>query len=979
MKKEKLNQIADIDSLATIIIELLEKIGLLSIKRISKSILFAVEEAPLGSKNVYFFLTLSELNGKVEPIKELVEEEQKKLFLKDKSTIEKACIISTNKKISNYFQDWIKKETNIQDFNFWAREDLIKLIDKNLPEHWKHNDPFLKKYEREFIEVINNEAGLKKFIQIDKKYETLLNVFIEPKIYIFEEDKETLKPIKTRIKIDQLLAHENFIISGEAGTGKSTLLKEISKRLIKKNETKVDKCIPIYIKDSDIFDNNFSLWGSIEKSLKKNFTTFDIDKIFDEYYLKLLVDSIDGFERKYQESILKELNQLTEYYNLNYIICTRNYEYLTRGCDLCEHSNPTIHNFDLRQVKLYLDQFFRFDIAKSNNLWETLLDNNTLEKIPVTPLVISIISILYEDKGYEIPATITDVYDNFNQFLLGRLNVATRLEFLKINIKERILSIYALEIIQSKNRQRKTAEEFIEFVQNFFKKKSITVSADVIPDLLKALTDGTGILYKDDNKYISFKHDHFMEYYASKEIFNHHRNELEDTLIDRFTQFNWQNTAVFYCGRTKDMPSFLEKLLIKVKSYKLLNDCLIGISGLGYVLQSLWMTDSVIRKNGVLETLNLLIKADSEVKRLSASKFHYFKNINDPDISIMLLAWFYKHFNSITLKDPLFLAFDKLVEQLAETDDTIFTKDKYTILYQLFCIAATLNTGRTGDESKLNQLKDKGILTIPFFALLIDSGIDILEAENKAKLRKDFKLESKIRKYISGIRFYLENPSEDIRFTSLEMINSLKMIELYTEGKTDAAIIKHAFAVLTKNDEPNWSISGCETSLKSQSGGATQLAKLLLNMSHKIQTDYDKKKTIIGIFDNDAKGCQEFNGLDNNTFLNIDNRCKKHKILNIYAIKLPIPPKDEFKSYHQPKQEFRLFEIEHYFPLDFLKENNMVKASPIPDTMEIKDKKGSFSKEILKMRVPGLFENFIYLFREIDNITKTENNYIEIE
>ena len=136
------------------------------------------------------------------------------------------------------------------------------------------------------------------------------------------------------------------------------------------------------------------------------------------------------------------------------------------------------------------------------------------------------------------------------------------------------------------------------------------------------------------------------------------------------------------------------------------------------------------------------------------------------------------------------------------------------------------------------------------------------------------------------------------------------------------------------------------------------------------------KKTIIGVFDNDAKGCQEFNGL-REEFEFLDERTRKHKELNIYAIKLPIPPDDEYHAYHQEKQTFRFFEIEHYFPLEFLQELGMVKETPIPKVFEIKDNKSCFADKVLKYDKPNLFKNFPILFREIDKITDHEINYIE--
>lgn len=117
--------------------------------------------------------------------------------------------------------------------------------------------------------------------------------------------------------------------------------------------------------------------------------------------------------------------------------------------------------------------------------------------------------------------------------------------------------------------------------------------------------------------------------------------------------------------------------------------------------------------------------------------------------------------------------------------------------------------------------------------------------------------------------------------------------------------------------------------------------------------------------------------LINKNFISISPRILKHKDQNIYALKIPIPPNDEFTPYHQDKQEFRFFELEHLFPLEILQSYNMVQDTSIPGIYEIKSNKKSFAKELLQINDPLVFQNFIYLFREIDQITQVELNYIE--
>lgn len=968
-EKYRLEHIEDSESLITITAKILEEIGFKEVKIFNQYTIFAIEEGIVNDRPFKVYCFLSELNGKIPFVIDAIKESYEKG--------DNVYVVSSHKKkISNYFQDWVKSTIETDKVDFWDSTTISKAIDKYLPEYWGHNDVFLKTFEDAFLASTNGSSELNQVLKLDEKFEKLLNFFIEPKLFYYKERKESKRHIKVKFRVENYLKKGNYIINGDAGTGKTTLLKEIGRVAIKKNDSVLEKILPIRLKTSLIVKSNFSVKESVSSEISNFVGIENYNKVFDDYRVLILLDSIDEFELDKQNNIFKELSELTEDENTNFILATRNHESLSKECDIPDHLLTYLSNFDLRQVKNYLATFFKQDLKKSDGLWDSLLENKILDKIPPTPLTISLLSILYEENGYEVPATITDVYDNFNTFLLGRLNVNSNLEFLKISLKEQILEMYALEIIQTTNRTRKKKKDFIDYIVKYFEKQSITIEKGVIPELIKGMTDGTGVLYIDEQGFVTYQHDHFLEYYASREIFNSEdRIELENEIIQKFTTYNWQNTAIFYTGRTKKMSKFLDKLVERVGEYKALPDQLLSVSGLGYVLQSLWMTNSQNRKKAVLKALELIIKADKGVKQMAEQNFPFFKGIKDVDIALLNLSWFFLHYNSITLKDPLALAFDDLHTNIQSKKGTLFESDLTTEYYKMFCIASTLNTGRIADNTKLNVLfEEDKILSKPLFVFLFNEAIEMLEYSNQSQIRKDYKIETKKRKHINGIRFLLDNNSSDLRHTTFEKLQPIKNVELFTEGKTDASIISHAFRVCSMNEEPYWNITAVEDIISSKAGGAEQLAKHLVMLSEKIEIEDDKKKTIIGIFDNDAKGFQEFNGGLTEDFVLLNEIVKKHKTLDLYAILLPIP--ENLILFDQKKQAFKFFEIEHYFPKDFLEKKNMVTETGIEGVYEITGGKTGFNKDILNEVNPDLYSGFVTLFEELDNLSGKKNNYI---
>jgi len=183
MKSKKIESIDDIDSLVGLISQILDELGLTEIERTSDNILVAKELSPLKKRIIYFILTLSELKGKTLSILEAVNQ--------IKGNADSIYIVTSNRKLSNYFKEWLYKESDFTDLDFWSRKRIIELIDEHLTDFWSHGDSFIQSYEAEFIEKLETDRELKKLLKLDDKYDKLLNVFVEPKIFVFTEDKET--------------------------------------------------------------------------------------------------------------------------------------------------------------------------------------------------------------------------------------------------------------------------------------------------------------------------------------------------------------------------------------------------------------------------------------------------------------------------------------------------------------------------------------------------------------------------------------------------------------------------------------------------------------------------------------------------------------------------------------------------------------------------------------------------------------------
>ncbi|MEE9408244.1 MAG: AAA family ATPase [Polaribacter sp.] len=227
-------------------------------------------------------------------------------------------------------------------------------------------------------------------------------------------------------------------------------------------------------------------------------------------------------------------------------------------------------------------------------------------------------------------------------------------------------------------------------------------------------------------------------------------------------------------------------------------------------------------------------------------------------------------------------------------------------------------------------------------------------------------------------------PASSYSTVSNELANKLfslsdlerQKIIIITEGKTDKAIIETAYAKLNPDTESPYHIipSGLELNEEVRTGNADTVRRTIEFIST-ISNDIK----LIGLFDNDREGNEQFKGLNKKIFETHDSTSiiRKHKEKTIYGLLLPVPEvRNEFVTENITQ---RYFVIEHYFSNEFLEENNMKGDNILTtDVFEISGNKSLFSTTVNDAEIET-FENFNLLFNEIDNIFAENEVAEEVE
>lgn len=932
-----------------IIISLLEKEGYSSLKSNSVNVITGETKEGLSVLTTTFYIYQKVLSGNNVDTKDLIE----KLRLAHKSTRPNLLVLITGFSVSGSVDKLIKRDLKF-NLDIIQRDQLSILVDSHFPNFWMYQNFDLVNYEKYFLEEMAEKSALLNIQGLESKAQKLIDIYIKPRIFEIKGDLQSNSTQLNRVsEIDIMKRNVSCIIEGDTGSGKSTLLKEIGRLQIE--EQKDLKTLPIFISPLLLFNSNFSI-ESVARKLLKDKVPGEWDEIIQSYNLLFLIDNIDDFEESEQKSVIDQLNQLSKSKNIRFILSTRSIK-TGKVSSYCKGASLfQIRKFNDVQIKEFSTRFFNNE-GIASNLLEALEDYRILERLPLTPLSLSLIALVYEKENYEIPATISDIYDNFNQLILGKITATKKFEIINFNFRERILSVYALELLQNNKSRPYTKIRFIEYFKEYFIAKSSEVETEVIEEFLVFFIDNSGILKIEEDEFINFSHRSFLEYYASLEIFKHKRN-LEKDLVDNFLDLNWQNVAIFFAGQSKDMPDFLQNIITKVSAASKLDEHNNAILGLGYLLQALYQTDNKLREKAVLLSLNQsLILHEWYKKIISDGDILFFKKMKLPALSVFNMYFFYLNFLSSTLSEPLSLAFNSLLEQYKKSEET-------NVGYQLLTISAIFHSKRIGNSYYLQKLlddtsilKDPYLVTVAEYALYFNSSSD--HKELKQQLHKAYHKMGNVTKDLIRL------PANRLRFSSLDLIESNKKVTLITEGSTDAEIIEHAFTILTNGKTPYWKVKPA-----GNKGGGAKEVKFILDISKPLNGD---DETIIGLFDHDTEGINQYDGLQFDYYKEY-KRVKKMKDSNIFGIKLPVPKFREVYVVEQ-EREHHYLAIEHYFDDKVLENFDLVKPSGIDGLYKIKDSSGiktKFSKHIKSLKEAKYFKYFIPLFETIDDISGVE-------
>ncbi len=656
--------------------------------------------------------------------------------------INKVIVVSGGTISANAEEQIVHKLKEKANIAFWTSNTLADYVEKHIPEFFSNIDIQTSNYYTRLQAEFDKLNELKSF-HYSKELKALFEVFIEPKLLVRRP-----KEIKSKDKIEAPIEFEfrsvnsiletqgNAFVIGEPGSGKSTLLRKLVLQLIHDRRAKreYDK-IPVLIKFRDVIVNK-----SIFEVTKSNLLVFFPDEELFNLDAKLtkgdIILFIDGFDEisnsDGQEDTIKLLQDFTtKYPKVKVVATSRNTEFIRKREQIADIRKMELLPLNYHQIQSFVGKWFSKDEAKKTRLLNSLRDTDIMNKLPKTPLVLTLLAILFDENESEVPSNLTELYSMFTELFLGRWDAERKIETsYKYELKDRLLRSLAKKL-HVDHFEEITPIEINSFVQKQFDERGYTLD---VGSFLEEIETRSQLLIRNPRGNYQFKHLSFQEYFFSRELSETHAPQ--DFVWEKFLDLWWQEVIFFYCGRMKECPDILKKIIKEVPHGDLTQQFRKTMA-LGQLLQASYANLTIDKVECIRHGLELMIeiyhnflKMENLPSMLKKASRYYI---------IELLSFFFEiYYGSITLSSAMEELFEKLAYDVIDNK----VESVKEVPLQLFFLSKNLSM--LGKNEPLINLAD--IISTDDMSLNYALEVKLKSIKSDENSKEFTKALSKIRK-----------------------------------------------------------------------------------------------------------------------------------------------------------------------------------------------------------------------------------------
>ena len=660
----------------------------------------------------------------------------------------------SGRRFTNAVQDHVRSRFG-SVVRFWDGDHLRGLIDDSYPDYWRVGSDTYKKFAQRALRRFRSDYAATAVQLRGEADQALFEGSLLP-VLLERVTRPDGKTVMRASKTEHALERSGLsFIAGEAGSGKSTLLRLLAKRTIERDTQRY----PVLLRFRD-FENDFDVVDAVHRYFDdQEFEDLEIDadRVLEEGRALLLIDALDEVATlEGKEQALDAVGDFAEAFPDIQVVCTSrpSDRLIERGRD-GDFSYFQTAPLRPEQVQRFITDYFNDDPKKGSGLIKSLQDSFLLDKLPCTPLTLTLVAAIFENSPYpEVPATVSSLYERFINLLTGRLTASSTAEVTDADVHLDALVRLALTL-HTQRLHAISRTEYDAAIDAFVKERV----GRSVSGFSAALLERSGLLFTDDDDRVQFKHLSFQEYLTAT-AFHQHDDLTELPFVEHFADPWWQDVAVFYGGAKRRAPQLIRDVLARGIPDDAIAQIL-AVGGLGRLLQAAHGTPVGVRAEAAGLSADLVAQVVQKLEDHDNPRYRLFQDLPKRDI-ITLLRWYFSlSFRSQTLIAPLELAFTDALDRFVElpTSGDADESGVDVAELQLFLLAATLasrgmeQTGPVRDLAAHSRSNDLALLAAE--ADYADSELEYVfdepdEGTRKALRKAQRKLTGRMKSIRSG-------------------------------------------------------------------------------------------------------------------------------------------------------------------------------------------------------------------------------------
>lgn len=395
----------------------------------------------------------------------------------------------------------------------------------------------------EINQFINN--GLKSYLEKQRKRYFNLKTILNGNTPVYFYDVYfplSINYLGRKISTDNadnlFQNHRYITITGDAGSGKSTLMKHLFLQTIKEKSG-----IPVLIELRSLNNTEENLIEFIKRTIEVNELACNqkiLERLLEKGKFIFFLDGYDELNSSKRNNVVAELKSFIEEFNSNkFIITSRPY---TNIEFFPLTFNFQINDLSLSDVEGFIHKQLNEEKELANKIVESINQNKTkhIRNFLKNPLLLSLYILTYQSNA-EIPPKKHIFYRRVFDALFSEHDSKSKLGYIREKTSkllqeefEYLLKTFSfLSFFESKFNFDK---DYIYHKFKIIKSKNEKLSFDnqkVIEDLKSAIS-----LWVYDNGLISFTHKSLQEYFAAlfiKELNPSEKERMYERIINRFS------------------------------------------------------------------------------------------------------------------------------------------------------------------------------------------------------------------------------------------------------------------------------------------------------------------------------------------------------------------------------------------------------------------------------------------------------------